>query len=119
NAVLSRNLEALRQEYALDAVEFYGLPMAPRILSAAKEKAEWIPPVSIGRLRGAFGGENLCRVQNVGHGELVRCSAYLGTGLGVIFVSYFVPLRLASQLSDITLTYEDFRRDNPLNYPIK
>jgi two-component system nitrogen regulation sensor histidine kinase NtrY len=40
-------------------------------------------------------------------------------GKGVIFADYFIPLKLASQLSEINLTYADYKSDNPLNYPIK
>lgn len=118
DAILKR-LEEARIEYGVDAIEYYASPVAKRILSVAPDKAASIPLASIESLQKLFSGTNECRVQNIGRGELIRCATALGPGRGGVFVDYFIPLGLASQLSEITLTYEDFRSDNPLNYPIK
>jgi len=112
-------LEASRLEYGLDAVEFYTDPLSEPLISASKEKQHFIPPVAIDSLMESFKGENRCRVMGLGTGELIRCNAFVGKGQGVIFADYFIPLSLASQLSDINVTYQDFKSDNPLNYPIK
>jgi two-component system nitrogen regulation sensor histidine kinase NtrY len=112
-------LNEARQEFGLDAVEYYSNPLAIRSLAVHPEKMALIPPPSIDVLKRAFSGVNECKVQNVGEGELVRCGAYLGIGNGVVFADYFIPLGLASQLSEITVTYDDFKSDNPMNYPIK
>src|SRR5262249_14201726 len=116
---LSRQLTESRMEYGLDAVEFYADPFSPRLVSAHPERADVIPPASLETLQRAFGGTNECKIQNVGAGELVRCGAFLGPGRGVIFADYFIPIGLASSLAEINLTYKDYNRDNPLNYPIK
>ncbi len=119
NDVLQKKLQEARMEYGLDAVEYYADPFTPRILSVHPDRSDNIPSASLETLRRLFSGTNECKVQNVGAGELIRCGSYLGAGKGGIFADYFIPLGLASQLSEISLTYEDYRTDNPLNYPIK
>lgn len=119
NDAISKKLQETRMEYGLDAVEFHLDPFSPRLLSVHPERANFIPPASLETLQRAFAGNNECKVLNVGAGELIRCSAFLGVGRGIIFADYFIPMGLASQLSEITLTYEDYKSDNPLNYPIK
>jgi two-component system, NtrC family, nitrogen regulation sensor histidine kinase NtrY len=114
-----RKIQEARAEYGLDAVEYYADPFSPRLLSVSPERADLIPQASLETLQRLFSGNNECKVQNVGVGELIRCGAFLGVGKGIIFTDYFIPMGLASQLSEITLTYEDYRSDNPLNYPIK
>jgi two-component system nitrogen regulation sensor histidine kinase NtrY len=116
---LPQILQDARMEYGLDAVEYYADPFSNRLLSVQSDRKEVIPRASMETLQRAFAGNNECKVQNVGVGELVRCGAFLGVGRGVIFADYFIPLDLSSQLSEITLTYADYNRDNPLNYPIK
>jgi two-component system nitrogen regulation sensor histidine kinase NtrY len=117
--LLASKLESARLEYGLDAVEYYKDPLSPRLIIAAKEKQHFIPPVAKETLMESFAGTNQCRVLGLGSGELVRCGQYLGPQRGVLFVDYFIPLSLASQLSEINVTYQDFKSDNPLNYPIK
>jgi len=116
-AVLAKKLQEARLAYGLDAVEFYADPFAPRVISFHPEKAELIPPASLESLQRALGGNNDCKVHNVGGGELVRCSAFLGVGKGVLFADYFISMGLAAQ--EIQLSYDDYKADNPLNYPIK
>lgn len=114
-----KRLEEARMEYGVDAVEYYASPVSKRVISVAPNRMESIPPASLETLQKLFSGNRDCRVQNIGQGELIRCGAFLGSGKGGLFVDYFIPVGLASQLSEITLTYKDFRSDNPLNYPIK
>ena len=116
---MARRLQKMRQEYGLDAVEYYADVFAPRVVSVQPEKALVIPAATVETLQRAFQGHNECKVMNVGVGELIRCGAFLGAGKGVVFADYFIPMGLAAQLSEITLTYEDYKSDNPLNYPIK
>jgi two-component system, NtrC family, nitrogen regulation sensor histidine kinase NtrY len=117
--VLFKKLQSARLEYGLDALEYYSDPFTDRLLSVHPDRAPLIPSASLETLQKALQGATDCKVQQVGEGELVRCGAYLGVGRGVLFADYFVPMGLASQLSEISLTYEDYKRDNPLNYPIK
>ncbi len=114
-----RKLQNSRIEYGLDSIEYYASPFANRVASIAPDRFQQIPVATLETLQKAFSGTNECRVQNVGEGELVRCAAFLGAGRGVLFASYFIPLKLANQLADIHMTYSDYKLDNPLNYPIK
>lgn len=119
NELILRKIQESRSEYGLDAVEFHADPFSPRLLSTQPGKDHLIPQASLETLQRAFSGANDCKIQNVGEGELVRCSAFLGVGRGVIFADYFIPIALAQQLSEINLTYADYKTDNPMNYPIK
>jgi two-component system, NtrC family, nitrogen regulation sensor histidine kinase NtrY len=116
---LASRLQTLRLEYGLDGLEYYSSPFALRVLSLHPDRAESIPPATLETLQPIFAGKNGCRVQNVGTGELVRCGYFLGAQRGAVFASYFLPIALAEQLSEISLTYDDYRTGNPLNYPIK
>ncbi len=119
DAPMSRYLQEARLEYGLDGVEFYADPFSPRVSTTHPERSKYIPPVPLETLKRTFAGTGECRIQNVGGGELIRCGVFMGVGKGAIFASYFLPLGLASRLADITLTYEDYKSHNPLNYPIK
>lgn len=112
-------IQQARLEYGLDAIEYYSDPFSPRLISVHPDRQEVVPSATLETLQRFFSGVNECRVHNVGTGELVRCGAFLGVGRGVIFADYFIPMDLASQLSEIALTYEDYKQHNPLNYPIK
>lgn len=116
---MERKLLEARMEYGLDGVEYYADPFSRRLFSAQPDRSDLIPPASLETLQRLFSGSNECKVQNVGAGELVRCGAFLGVGKGVIVADYFIPIALASPLSEINLTYKDYKSDNPLNYPIK
>ncbi len=116
---LAAQLQAYRLEYGLDGLEYYSTPFNPRVSSVHPERSESIPPASMETLQAVFGGRNECKIQNVGTGELVRCGYFMGIGKGALFADFFIPIALAEQLSEITLTYDDYRSGNPLNYPIK
>lgn len=112
-------LDTARSEYGLDGIEYYPTAFSERLSALNPERAGWILPASIETLRQGFLGSRECKVLNIGTGELVRCPGILSPGQGLLLASYFVPMRLSSQLSDISITYEDFRAGNPLNYPMK
>ena len=116
---LQRKITQARLEYGLDAVEYYPDPFGGRSISVHPERLQNIPAATLETLKRAFQGSPECKVQRVGDGELVRCGVFLGAGKGVVFANYFIPTNLATQLSEINFTYEDFKKDNPLNYPIK
>ena len=116
---LALSLEHWRAEYGLDGVEFFSSPLSERVVVMNRERVEALPAPSLETLQKVFEGDTGCRVNHVGQGELVRCGIRLSGNRGAIFADTFIPLGLASRLSEITLTYEDFRTGNPLNYPIK
>jgi two-component system, NtrC family, nitrogen regulation sensor histidine kinase NtrY len=116
---LTTRIREARVEYGLDAVEYYPDLFSPRVISVSPDKERFIPQAALETLQKAFAGAEECRIQNVGEGELIRCGVTLGVGKGVVFANYFIPMSLAHQLSEINLTYADYKSDNPLNYPIK
>ncbi len=116
---LAAKLQAFRLEYGLDGVEYYATPFTARVGSIHPERVQSVPTPSLESLQLIFSGKSACKIQNVGTGELIRCGVYLGPGRGALFADYFLPIALAEQLSEISLTYDDYRTGNPLNYPIK
>ena len=116
---LLAKLQQYRVEYGLDGVEYYSQPFQSRLLSAYPERDRFIPSASLETLKRLFAGNNDCSIRNVGGGELIRCGAFVGVGKGVVFASFFIPTGLVSQLSEITLTYSDYKSKSPLDYPIK
>ncbi|NBY20255.1 HAMP domain-containing protein [bacterium] len=114
-----QKLQRARNDYGLDAIEYYSSPFSGRTAAISPERTHDIPLASLETLKRVFAGSNDCKIQNVGEGELVRCGVFLGPGRGVLFVDDFIPMKLASQLADIHMTYADYKLDNPLNYPIK
>ncbi len=116
---LNKKLQELRTEYGLDAVEYYADAFSPRVLSVLPEKASVVPSASLETLQRAMNGKNECKVLSAGAGELIRCGSYLGPGRGMIFASSVISMGVASQLSEIHMSYKDYLINNPLNYPIK
>ncbi len=116
---LSHYLTQVQKKYLLDAIEYYETPFSNRIVALNPKSASHIPPVPLKRLEEAFYCKNDCTVNNVGAGELIRCSLCLNSMSGVIFTSYFVPIDMSSQLSDISFSYKEFKKNNPFSYPMK
>lgn len=117
--LIYKKLEASRSEYDIDAVEYYENIFGKKIISSHLKKNQKISPVPVETLKDVFSNKEVCKIQNNGIGELIRCGVPLTKNRGAIFVNYFVPMSLANQLSEIQLTYADFKKENPLNYPIK
>ncbi len=119
DADIPKLLQHYRQEFGLDAVEFYPDPFGPRYLSAQASIEKNVPAASLETLKKFFSEDSTCRIQSVGGGELLRCGVSLGVGKGVVVADYFIPMSLSSRLTEITSAYEGYRSKNPLDYPIK
>lgn len=116
---VSEILRTSRLQYGLDGLEYYSDPFVARRVSTQPDRSAFIPVAPLDMLKRLFDGDNHCQIKNVGGGELIRCGASVGMGKGVVLASVFIPMSLASQLSDINLTYQDYKSSNPLDYPIK
>ncbi len=118
---LQSQLEALREEYSLDAVEYYPNLFDERVVSLSKD--ELIPPVprvSLKTLRRSLEQKaETSVVHQFEEGNLVRVIVPMRNRDGAIVVSTFLPLSLLARINDISKAYEDFRDTNPLEYPIK
>lgn len=118
---LQKQLDKLRSEYSLDAVEYYPDALSERVLSLSEDELiPVIPRVSLDILRRSLDqGAETSFVHQFDEGNLVRVVVPVKNGDGAVVVSTFMPLSLLARINDISKAYEDFRDTNPLEYPIK
>lgn len=120
---LDSRLEALRERYSLDAVEFYPGLFGQRVVAISKEDViPVVPAISLEfRQEGVGRRADSSTIHHFAEGNLVRVivPAVVGGEKGAIVVSSFVPLSLIAKMDDIAAAYEDFRDTNPLAYPLK
>lgn len=121
---LQRKIKMMRDQYALDAVEFYPSIFGERTSSIANEDAIFnVPPVSLEFLqKGIKAQVEASTIHQFGDGNLVRVIVPVIEGqesAGAVVVSSFVPLSLVSRMNDVSSAYEEFRDINPLEYPLK
>ncbi|MFP5518457.1 MAG: ATP-binding protein [Bdellovibrionia bacterium] len=120
---VQKTLDRLRQQYSLDAVEYYPSLFGKRLYSFAKE--ENVPPVPAVSLeflqKGIRSQVEASTIHQFGDGNLVRVIVPIeeGKSKGALVVSSFVPLSLISRMNDISSAYDDFRDMNVLEYPLK
>lgn len=116
-------LETLRQEFALDAVEYYPSLFGKRLMVHAKaENIPAVPAVSLEFLqKGVKSHVEASTIHQFGDGNLVRVIVPMSEGGddGAIVVSSFVPMSLISRMNHVATAYEEFRDINPLEYPLK
>lgn len=129
-------LASLRNQYSLDAVEYYPDLFSERIVAFAKgDGVPELPPVSLEfREKGIQNQDNSSLIHHFAEGDLVRVivpvSAAARSGgagdvvaadspRGAIVVSSYIPLSLVSKMDDIASAFENFRDTDPLAYPIK
>lgn len=122
-AGIEAQLEGLRRQYSLDAVEFYPSLLDDRLLSYAKEEGvPLVPSASLEFLeRGVRDGLDASFIHQFAEGDLVRVivPANWAGGQGAVVVSSFVPMSLIHQMEEIAAAYENFRDTDPLAYPVK
>lgn len=120
---IRRALKQMRDEFRLDAVEFYDGASGFRVLAADQEgRRGSFPPVNQEFLdKGADERVEASTIQSFGEGNLVRVVVPAGgrESRAVIVVSTLIPLSLLSKMDDVATAYEEFRDLNPLEYPIK
>ncbi len=118
---VERQLQALRSEYSLDAVEYYPNVFGARVLSLSEDELiPEIPRVSLEILKKSIEQQaETSFVHQFDEGNLVRVVVPLKSESGAVVVSTFMPLSLLARINDISKAYEDFRDTNPLEYPIK
>lgn len=120
---MQRELKRLRQEFALDAIEWYPSIFGQRLLATSGEDSVLdIPPVSLEFLqKGVRAQVEASTIHQFGDGNLVRVIIPVeeGSDRGALVVSSFVPLSLISRMNDVSSVYEELRDINPLEYPLK
>lgn len=120
---IQNKLQVLRQEFALDAVEYYPSLFGRRLVEISKdENIGDVPAVSLEFLQKGIKSQiETSTIYQYGDGNLVRVIVPVKEGQekGAIVVSSFVPLSLTSRMNDVSAAYEEFRDINPLEYPLK
>lgn len=118
-----KRLKALRERFALDALEYYpSLFGAREVFLSEDETIPMIPKASLEFLqKGIRSQVESSTIHQFGEGNLVRVivPVQAGKSRGAVVVSSFVPLSLISKMNDISTAYDEFRDINPLEYPLK
>ncbi len=116
-------LVQLRQQYSIDAVEYYPSLFGQRVvIVSGSEGLNDVPPLSMEMLeRGIKDRNEASTIHQFDNGNLIRVIFPMGADrrAGAVVVSTFVPLSLISKMDDIASAFEDFRDVNPLEAPIK
>ena len=119
---IDSRIKILQKKYALDAVEYYPSLFNKRHFVVDSNSSHLnVPRVSLEFLqKGIKKNIEASMIHHYQDGNLVRVIVPVENGAkGAVVISTFVPLSLISQIGDIQTTYEDFRNQNPLEYPIK
>ncbi|MGZ3769388.1 MAG: ATP-binding protein [Bdellovibrio sp.] len=120
---IRKKIEALREEFSVDAVEYYPTLFGNRsIVAAQDDTVPQVPAASLEFLqKGIKQQAEASIIHQFGDGNLVRVIVPVqeGTEKGAVIVSSFLPLSLISKMNDISTAYDEFRDINPLEYPLK
>lgn len=119
---IDSRIKILQKKYALDAIEYYPSLFNKRHIVVDSNSSHLnVPRVSLEFLqKGIKKNIEASMIHHYQDGNLVRVIVPVENGAkGAVVISTFVPLSLISQIGDIQTTYEDFRNQNPLEYPIK
>ena len=119
-------LNAYREKFSLDALEYYPNLFDDRMISFAQaEGVPMPPPASLEfREKGVRDHDNSSLIHHFAEGDLVRVIVPLASGAagesrGALVASSYVPMSLVSKMDDIASALENFRDTDPLVYPIK
>lgn len=120
---IENRFKKLREEYALDALEYYPSLFGERLVYLSDDESiPIIPKASLEFLqKGIRSKVESSTIHQFGDGNLVRVIVPVDEKkqLGAIVISSFVPLSLISKMNDISSAYEEFRDINPIQYPLK
>lgn len=121
--VVRRELQKLRREFALDAVEWYpDLKRKPVLAVSEEDSIADIPPAPPEFVsKGIRQQVEASTIFQFGDGNLVRVIVPVqeGHSKGAVVVSSFVPLSLISRMNDVSAVYEELRDTNPIEYPLR
>ncbi len=116
-------LENLRNQYALDSVEYYyDLLEDPVQVYSESDAVPKPPEVSVELLQKAIKeGNDASTIHHFAGGDLVRVIVPVNRNgqKGAIVVSSYVALSLINKMDDIAAAYENFKDSDPLAYPVK
>ncbi len=124
-AELIRQMQSLRETYAVDAIEYYPSMFGQRAVVISKDESiPNIPAVSVEFLKkGLLQNSEGSTIQEFGEGNLVRVIVPISSGhhlaKGAVVVSSFIPFSLISKIDGITAAYDELKNLDPLQYPLK
>lgn len=120
-AEIARQMESLREIYAVDAIEYYPSMFGQRTLVLSKDESiPNIPAVSVEFLKkGIMENSEGSTIQEFGEGNLVRVIVPMTSSKGAIVISSFIPFSLISKIDGITAAYDELKNLDPLQYPLK
>ena len=118
---IERQMQSLREIYAVDAIEFYPSMFGQRSLVISKDESiPNIPAVSVEFLKkGIMQNSEGSTIQEFGEGNLVRVIVPMPSAKGAVVVSSFIPFSLISKIDGITAAYDELKNLDPLQYPLK
>ncbi len=121
---ISTLLEKFINEYRVDSIEYYDdIIQSPIAVISENVHLSQVPQVSLEFLKkGLLLGHISSTIHHFSKGNLIRVIAPVEKPEsieGAIVVSSYVPTSLLSKIDDISTTYNQFREDNPLEYPLK
>lgn len=117
-------LDTVRNQYKLDAVEFYQDYLTPRIVSQDPElNSDLVPPLNVDFLqKGLSNNDEASTVQIFGDYNLLRIMVPVNSSIknsGVIVVTKFLNLAPGSKFDDIVGAYQEFHDNSLVEYPLR
>ncbi len=116
-------LDRMRDQYKLDAVEYYGDLVSERLVSQDTDlDSDTVPPLNIEFLKkGLLNHDEASTIQIFGDYNLLRVMVPLkGTKKdGVIVVTKFLNLAPGSKFDDIVGAYQEFHNNSLVEYPLR
>lgn len=121
--VIKKQLEKYRDQFALDAVEYFPSLFGQRVVVFSKDESiPEVPPPSLEFLKkGLTLKSEGSTIQEFAEGNLVRVIVPIESrnSASAIVVSSFIPFSLISKMDDISAAYENLRNFNPIQSPLR
>jgi two-component system, NtrC family, nitrogen regulation sensor histidine kinase NtrY len=122
-AAVQSELEKLREQYQLDAVEYYKDLISERAVAQEPSlNSEIVPSLNIEFLRrGVVEHDEASTIQIFGDYNLLRVMVPLDkkSDRGVVIVTKFLNLTPGSKFDDIVGAYQEFHSNSIVEYPLK
>jgi two-component system nitrogen regulation sensor histidine kinase NtrY len=116
-------LDHMRDQYKLDAVEYYSDLVSDRLVSQDGElDSDTVPPLNIDFLKkGLLNRDEASTIQIFGDYNLLRVMVPIKDGRrhGVIVVTKFLNLAPGSKFDDIVGAYQEFHNNSLVEYPLR
>lgn len=116
-AAIIETLKSKRGEYNLEFVEVLwkqgGKPLAAYGPNVASDN---LPALESKVIQEVWRGEEITKVQSIGHGDLIRVMVPIFSGqnprevMGMVGVGYFVSQSLASRINEISTAFEEYKQ---------